>query len=105
MTGKEQGAVPAYDAIEDMARAYMRSRIILTAVELDLFTRVGGDGRSVAEVAGELATNVRATEMLLNALVAIGLRIRFANGVWLELGASAQVMPDPRLLSLLAALP
>jgi hypothetical protein len=33
-----------------------------------------------------------------------GLRIRFPNGVWLEVGSSTQATSDPRLLSLLAAL-
>jgi hypothetical protein len=34
-----------------------------------------------------------------------GLRIRFPNGVVLEVGSSVQAPPDARLLSLLAALP
>ena len=34
-----------------------------------------------------------------------GIRIRFPNGVTLEVGSSVQAMPDARLLSLLAALP
>jgi len=46
--------------------------VILTAIELNVFTAVG-DGAAAGEVAGKLAADPRATEILLNALVAIGL--------------------------------
>ena len=45
--------------------------MLLTAVELDLFTAVGADA-SAAEAAERAGTDPRATEMLLNALVALG---------------------------------
>lgn len=64
---------PTYDAIENMARAYMQSRTVLTAIELDVFTAVGADGGSAGDIAATLGTDVRATEMLLNALVALEL--------------------------------
>lgn len=64
---------PAYDEIEDMARAFMRSRVVLTAVELDIFTCVGQGGATAAEVAARLGADARAAEMLLNALEALGL--------------------------------
>jgi predicted O-methyltransferase YrrM len=52
-------------------RAFQESRVLLTALELDLFTAVG-DGAPAETVAARLATDVRATASLLNALVAIG---------------------------------
>lgn len=52
-------------------RAFQESRVLLTAVELDLFTAVG-DGAPAETVAGRLGTDARATASLLNALVAIG---------------------------------
>ena len=52
-------------------RAFQQSRVLLTAVELDVFSAVGG-GAIAAEVAVKRNTNPRATEMLLNALVAVG---------------------------------
>ncbi len=52
-------------------RAFQESRVLLTAVELDLFTAVG-DGVTAETVAARLATDPRATGSLLNALVAIG---------------------------------
>ena len=52
-------------------RGYRASRVLLTAVELDVFTAVG-EGATSTEVAATLATHPRATESLLNALVALG---------------------------------
>jgi (2Fe-2S) ferredoxin/predicted O-methyltransferase YrrM len=60
------------DELAQTLRGFMESRAILTAVELDIFTAVG-EGATAAEVAGRVGTAVRATEMLLNALVAMGL--------------------------------
>jgi predicted O-methyltransferase YrrM len=53
-------------------RAFQESRVILTALELDLFTAIG-EGARAPEVAAKLAAAPRATEMLLNALAALGL--------------------------------
>ena len=64
------GALP--DELAQTLRAFQESRVMLTAIELDLFTAVG-QGASAREVAGKLATDPRATEMLMNALVALGM--------------------------------
>jgi ubiquinone/menaquinone biosynthesis C-methylase UbiE/DNA-binding CsgD family transcriptional regulator len=53
------------------ARAFQESRVLLTALELDVFTTVG-EGATAATVSQRLGTDPRATEMLLNALVAVG---------------------------------
>jgi precorrin-6B methylase 2 len=50
----------------------MESRALLTALELDVFTAVG-TGATATEVAQKVSTHPRATEMLLNALTAMGL--------------------------------
>jgi predicted O-methyltransferase YrrM len=52
-------------------RAFQESTVLLTAVELDVFTAVG-KGAAAAQIAERLGTNPRSTETLLNALVAIG---------------------------------
>ena len=52
-------------------RAFQESRILLSALELDVFTAVG-EGATAAEVAARIGTDGRATEMLMNALVALG---------------------------------
>ena len=64
------GVIP--DELNAQIRGFQESRIILTALELDVFSAVGR-GASAATVAGAGGTDVRATETLLNALAAMGL--------------------------------
>jgi len=71
------GVLP--DDLNDRIRAFQESRVILTALELDLFTAVG-DGASAGEVAAKLHTDARATEMLLNALASLSLLIKQKDG-------------------------
>lgn len=52
-------------------RAFQESRVLLSAVELDIYTAVG-DGAVASGVAQKLGTDPRATESFLNALVAMG---------------------------------
>ena len=59
--------------IMELASAFMQSRALLTACELDLFTAVGERERSSGEVARLLKTDERATDRLMNALCALGL--------------------------------
>jgi len=63
------GVLP--DEMNRTLRGFQESRVVLTAVELDLFTAVGS-GATAAEVAARVGGDPRATEMLLNALVAMG---------------------------------
>ena len=57
--------------IRAMVTAFQRSRIILTAFELDIFTFLGEGSHSAAAIAEELHLNEGATERLLNVLVAL----------------------------------
>jgi len=66
----EAGVLP--DDVDGIIRGYWPSRAVLTALELDLFSAVA-EGASAAQVAAKSATDERATEMLLNALVSLGL--------------------------------
>jgi SAM-dependent methyltransferase len=61
-------------------RAFQESRVLLTALELDVFTAVGAGG-SASEVAARIGTDARATEMLLNALTASG-ALRKQDGIF-----------------------
>jgi predicted O-methyltransferase YrrM len=61
----------SFSDLTDMMGRYMESRVLLTAVELDIFTAVGPGAKGV-QVSEKLGTNPRATETLLNALVALG---------------------------------
>jgi len=63
------GVLP--DELNRALRGFQESRVLLTAVELDLFTAVGSGARA-EEVAARLGSDARATEMLMNALVAMG---------------------------------
>jgi len=60
------------DDLNQTLRGYMESRALLTALELDLLTVVDG-GATAAEASQKISTHPRATEMLLNALVAMGM--------------------------------
>jgi len=62
------GVLP--DDLNSALRGFQESRVLLTAVELDLFTAVGKGARA-EEISARIGSNPRATEMLLNALVAM----------------------------------
>src|SRR5208337_1866384 len=64
------GTLP--DRLDQMIRGFMPSRCILTALELDIFTAIG-DGANAEQIGTRINANARATGMLLNALVALGL--------------------------------
>jgi SAM-dependent methyltransferase len=69
------------DELMGMIRGYQESRILLTAIELDVFTAVecGAGPATAAGIAAGLKTDARATGMLLNALVALGLLTKQAD--------------------------
>jgi hypothetical protein len=69
--------------------AFRESRLLLTAIELDVFTAIG-EGATAAEVASRCNTDARATEMLLNALVAVGMLTK-REGVFYNTTASNQL--------------
>lgn len=62
---------------------YWETKILLTAVSLDLFSVLDAKPKTAAEAAQRIGANARALELLMNALVAIGLLTkegdRFAN--------------------------
>jgi len=53
-------------------RGFQESRVMLTGIELNIFAALG-DGATAGQVAAKIGTDARATEMLLNALVAMGM--------------------------------
>jgi len=67
------GALP--DDMQQTVRGFRESRILLTAVELDLFT-AAGEGTTAEEIASTANTDPRATTLMLDALVAIGLMLK-----------------------------
>lgn len=82
------GTLP--DDFQQAVRGFQASRALLTAVELDVFTAVGAGARA-AEVAAALGTSPRATEMLLDALVALEI-LRKQDGVYAGTPLSARYL-------------
>ena len=80
------GALP--DDLYQSIRAYQESRAILTAIELDVFNAVA-DGANAEVAAAKMGAEPRTTEMLLNALVALGLLTK-SDGVFRNTPASAR---------------
>ncbi|MBU2645849.1 methyltransferase [bacterium] len=72
----QAGVIP--EELNRYIRSFMESRLVLTAVELDLFTALGS-GSTAEKVAAQLETDPRATESILNALVAIELLTKEGN--------------------------
>ncbi len=59
------------DDLTERIRAFQESRVLLAAIELDVFAALG-DGATAEQAAAVTHTDPRATGMLLNALVALG---------------------------------
>ncbi len=86
-------------AVQDLTeriRAFQQSRALLTAIELDVFGAIE-NGATADDVARRVGADSRATEMLLNALAALGV-IEKSNGVFRNTAeASQQLCGDARL--------
>jgi (2Fe-2S) ferredoxin/predicted O-methyltransferase YrrM len=67
---ESSGTLP--DDLNDRIRGFQQSRVILTALELDLFTAIG-EGGTAQEIAARIHADPRATEMLLHALASLQL--------------------------------
>lgn len=95
------GVLP--DGIAEKLRAFQESRVLLTAVELNIYTAVG-QGALAQEVAANIHSDPRATEMLLNALVAMGMLVKrdgvFSNTPLTARFFAADSPDDARLATL-----
>lgn len=60
------------EQIRDLASAFQKSRILLTAVELDIFTYTDKHLSLADDIAEKIGTDPKATERLMNALAAMG---------------------------------
>jgi (2Fe-2S) ferredoxin/predicted O-methyltransferase YrrM len=72
------GTLP--DDFQQAVRDFQPSRVLLTAIELDVFTAVG-PGSNAGDIATKLGTDPRATGMLLDALVALEV-LRKQDGIY-----------------------
>lgn len=67
------------ERIWQMARGFNASRILLTANELGVFAALGDEAKTSADVAERIKADRRATDRLMNALVALGLLVKEGN--------------------------
>ncbi len=92
-----------FSDLVDTMRGFGESRVLLAAVELDVFTAVG-EGASAAQVAARVGADPRATEMLLNAIVSLGALAK-RNGVFHNTRETARYLvagsPDCQRLALM----
>ena len=68
------------ESLSALARGFMEARVFLTAAELDLFTLLVERPRSLEEAAAALDADRRALAILLDALAAMGLLEKSADG-------------------------
>lgn len=59
--------------ILDIVNGFQESRILLTAIQLEVFSRLGCEKLTSNEIAHQIQADTRATDRLLNALTAMGL--------------------------------
>ena len=79
------------EQLEAMAQGFRQSRILFTAYELDLFTAIDDGAATSAEVAARIGADARATDRLMNALVAVGL-LGKADGVFINTPLGARFL-------------
>jgi len=79
------------ESIQQIARGFSRSRILLAAVELDIFTLLAETPLSAVAVVKKLKSNLRATTIFLDALAAMDLLFK----------ENDSYRTDPELVSLL----
>lgn len=88
------------DSIKETAQGFQKSRILLTAYELGVFTAIGKNNKTSAQVAKIIGAKQRSTGRLMNALCAMGLlkkkKERFSNT---KASLSLLVENKPRFLS------
>lgn len=82
---------------------FQASRILLSAVELDLFTRLADQSRTAAELAAGTGVSSRALAMLLDALAALGFLLKQENR-YANTPASARQLVEGKPESILPAL-
>ncbi len=71
------------DKIQDIAKKFQESRILLTAVELEIFTVLNKKRLTSAEIAEQIEADPRGTDRLLNALTALGFLLK-RNGKFMN---------------------
>ena len=81
---EQPGRAPSWTpaAIRELAMNFQSSRVLLTAVELRVFSLIGDGGLTSADLAGRAGSHPRATDRLLNALCALRLLVKRDGRYW-----------------------
>ena len=82
------------EKILKLAQAFMESRILLSAAELNLFTILGKAPRSAQEVAAQVKGDAQALSALLNAVTAMGLLVKKDETYYCEPSVSQFLAED-----------
>ncbi len=97
---------PSPESIQKAARSFMESRVLLTGVELDLFTLLAKNAMTAEQAASKLQADLRGTMMLLDVLSALGYLVK-EGGVYRTrpsvVGLLSSGSPDSILPGLLHA--
>jgi SAM-dependent methyltransferase len=80
-------------ALRDVAMGFQQSRVLLTAVELRVFSLIGGDALASDELASRTGADPRAADRLLNALCAMQLLVK-EGGRFRNTGDSRRYLDD-----------
>ncbi|UCE27791.1 MAG: methyltransferase domain-containing protein [Candidatus Coatesbacteria bacterium] len=81
------------DDIMQLAVGFQRSRILLTAYELGIFTALADGAKKSAEIAADLGADARATDRLMNALCVMGL-LEKHGGLFSNTPSAAELLVD-----------
>lgn len=73
MNDPNHAAVPAPELVFDTLVAYQKSAALKAAIELDLFSAIGGDSFTAIELAARIGSSARGTRILADFLTIMGL--------------------------------
>jgi SAM-dependent methyltransferase len=74
--------VPSRESLLDLAVQFRPSCVLGAAAELDLFTAIGAQRLRVEDLAGKIGGDLRATQILADALAALGLLEKHADATY-----------------------
>jgi ubiquinone/menaquinone biosynthesis C-methylase UbiE len=57
--------------LNEISYSYWKAQVLFVAIDMDVFTLTTGNGKSCKVIAKKIRTDLRATEMILNALVSL----------------------------------
>jgi hypothetical protein len=77
--------------LNEISYSYWKTQVLFVAVEMDLFTLLEGKGKSCNVISKRLGSNLRATEMILNALVSLGF-LNKTKGVYKNTAMSSRYL-------------